>query len=157
VPPPTPRLAILQSNPWHNGRDDACALSPHFFETLRVSESAAVRRTTCVTATLSPPCRPVPSSVNAYGHYQRVLLSTAVTSALRLNQRLPRIQLSRTFLSGLVGEDSFHYLCFAFMFLNMSAAVSRILSLSRASALLLPAGWHYIAAYGIPAAFVTQQ
>jgi hypothetical protein len=37
-------------------------------------------------------------------------MANAATSALRLHQRVPSVQLSRQFLAGLLLEDSAHYL-----------------------------------------------
>lgn len=54
---------------------------------------------------------------NPYTCYQRALISNAATSALRLHQRMPTIQLSRMFLSQLLIEDSCHYLFFSLIFL----------------------------------------
>lgn len=54
---------------------------------------------------------------NPYTCYQRALISNAATSALRLHQRMPTIQLTRVFLSQLLIEDSCHYLFFSLIFL----------------------------------------
>ncbi|XP_075544811.1 transmembrane protein 33-containing Krueppel homolog 2 [Dermacentor variabilis] len=54
---------------------------------------------------------------NPYTCYQRALISSAATSALRLHQRMPSIQLSRMFLSQLLIEDSCHYLFYSLIFL----------------------------------------
>lgn len=55
---------------------------------------------------------------NPYTFYQRALISSAATSALRLHQRLPNFQFSRVFMSQLFAEDSCHYLFFSIIFLN---------------------------------------
>lgn len=55
---------------------------------------------------------------NPYTLYQRALISSAATSALRLHQRLPNFQFSRAFMSTLFAEDSCHYLFFSIIFLN---------------------------------------
>ncbi|XP_052282365.1 transmembrane protein 33-like [Dreissena polymorpha] len=55
---------------------------------------------------------------NPSTHFERVLLSAAATSALRLHQRLPNFQFSRAFMSLLFAEDSCHYLFFCIIFLN---------------------------------------
>ncbi|KAK3100034.1 hypothetical protein FSP39_013746 [Pinctada imbricata] len=55
---------------------------------------------------------------NPYGFYQRVFISSAATSALRLHQRLPHIQFSRQFMGMLFAEDSCHYLIFSLIFMN---------------------------------------
>lgn len=55
---------------------------------------------------------------NPYTFYQRALISSAATSALRLHQRLPNFQFSRAFMSTLFAEDSCHYLLFSIIFLN---------------------------------------
>ncbi|XP_006009556.1 transmembrane protein 33 [Latimeria chalumnae] len=54
----------------------------------------------------------------AAGFYQRALLANALTSALRLHQRLPHFQLSRAFLAQALQEDSCHYLLFSLIFVN---------------------------------------
>lgn len=54
---------------------------------------------------------------NPHTCYQRALISNAATSALRLHQRMPTIQLTRMFLSQLLIEDSCHYLFFSLIFL----------------------------------------
>jgi hypothetical protein len=48
--------------------------------------------------------------------YQRVLLSNAATSALRLHQRLPHFQFSREFIGLMFLEDSAHYLFYSLIF-----------------------------------------
>lgn len=53
-----------------------------------------------------------------YSMYQRALLAAAATSALRLHQRLPNVQLTMNFLRQLMLEDSAHYLLYAILFLN---------------------------------------
>nr|CAG4645783.1 EOG090X0CJA [Lynceus sp. MCZ IZ 141354] len=50
--------------------------------------------------------------------YSKVLLSNAATSALRLHQRLPRVQLTRDFFTALLLEDSAHYLMYSLLFLS---------------------------------------
>ncbi|GAB6028611.1 Transmembrane protein 33 [Chamberlinius hualienensis] len=49
--------------------------------------------------------------------YQRALISNAATSALRLHQRLPRVQFNRQFLAILMLEDSCHYLFYSLIFM----------------------------------------
>lgn len=49
--------------------------------------------------------------------FYKVLLANAATSALRLHQRLPRIEFTKEFLSLLLVEDSCHYLFFSLIFL----------------------------------------
>ncbi|UJR09554.1 hypothetical protein I4U23_013790 [Adineta vaga] len=56
------------------------------------------------------------SEANVY--YSKALLSSVVTSALRLHQRIPRFELSREFLFHLFREDSAHYLMYSFLFLS---------------------------------------
>lgn len=51
-------------------------------------------------------------------HYSKALLAAGATSALRLHQRLPRIQFSREFASRLFAEDSAHYLFYVLIFMN---------------------------------------
>lgn len=59
-------------------------------------------------------CRPYAAA----NFYQRALLANALTSALRLHQRLPRFQLSRTFLAQALQEDSCHYLLYSLILVN---------------------------------------
>ncbi|XP_053556850.1 transmembrane protein 33 [Bombina bombina] len=54
----------------------------------------------------------------AANFYQRALLANALTSALRLHQRLPNFQLSRAFLTQALLEDSCHYLLYSLIFVN---------------------------------------
>lgn len=65
-------------------------------------------------------------SSNSYNIYYKVLMSNAATSALRLHQRVPRVQLNRQFLEQLYLEDSCHYLFYSLIFLY-AAPVTRIL------------------------------
>lgn len=64
----------------------------------------------------------------AASFYQRALLANALTSALRLHQRLPHFQLSRAFLAQALLEDSCHYLLYSLIFVN-SYPVTSILCL----------------------------
>ena len=49
--------------------------------------------------------------------YYKALMANAATSALRLHQRLPRVQFTREFLAMLFVEDSAHYLLYSFNFI----------------------------------------
>jgi len=55
--------------------------------------------------------------------FQKAMLSSAATSALKLHQRVSGIpfQFSRVYLASLIIEDSFHYLLYALIFMNNSA------------------------------------
>ncbi|GIY28580.1 transmembrane protein 33 [Caerostris extrusa] len=55
--------------------------------------------------------------INPYTSYQRALMSSAATSALRLHQRMPRIQFTREFGAMLLMEDSCHYLLYSILFI----------------------------------------
>lgn len=68
-------------------------------------------------------CRPYAAA----NFYQRALLANALTSALRLHQRLPRFQLSRAFLAQALQEDSCHYLLYSLILVN-SYPITSILS-----------------------------
>lgn len=61
-----------------------------------------------------------------YSSYQKVLLSNAATSALRLHQRVPNFQFSREYLASLFLEDSAHYLFYSMIFV-ISSPVSMAL------------------------------
>jgi hypothetical protein len=58
--------------------------------------------------------------------YQKALISSAATCALRLHQRWPQFQLNYQFLNLLVQEDSAHYLFFSVFFL-LSAQLTLVL------------------------------
>jgi hypothetical protein len=58
------------------------------------------------------------SESNVY--YAKALLSSAVTSALRLRQRIPTFEFSREFFFNLIREDSAHYLMYSILFLSGS-------------------------------------
>ncbi|CAF0810239.1 unnamed protein product [Rotaria sp. Silwood1] len=58
------------------------------------------------------------SESNVY--YTKALLSSAVTSILRLRQRIPTFEFSRDFFLNLIREDSAHYLMYSFLFLSGS-------------------------------------
>jgi len=62
----------------------------------------------------------VPIFGSSYSSYQKVLMSNAATSALRLHQRIPNVQLSREFLMSLLMEDSAHYLMYSIIFMYTS-------------------------------------
>ncbi|XP_017788270.1 PREDICTED: Krueppel homolog 2 [Habropoda laboriosa] len=64
---------------------------------------------------------------NSYNIYYKVLMSNAATSALRLHQRVPRVQLNRQFLEHLFLEDSCHYLFYSLIFLY-AAPVTLVLT-----------------------------
>lgn len=59
--------------------------------------------------------------------YYKSLMASAATSALRLHQRLPRIQLNREFAISMMLEDSAHYLLFSLIFLFASAPITMAL------------------------------
>lgn len=62
----------------------------------------------------------IPLLGNPYNAYYKALMSNAATSALRLHQRIPRVTLSREFLTMLLLEDSCHYLFFSLIFLYVT-------------------------------------
>lgn len=64
---------------------------------------------------------------NAQSAYYKVLIANAATSALRLHQRLPRVQFTKEFLAKLLLEDSAHYLLFSLIFLYVSPVLLIIL------------------------------
>ncbi|XP_047126579.1 transmembrane protein 33 isoform X1 [Hydra vulgaris] len=53
--------------------------------------------------------------------YKKVLIGSAAISALRLHQRLPRIQLTIQFAKDLLLQDSFHYLIYSVLFLTANS------------------------------------
>lgn len=62
----------------------------------------------------------IPIFGNAQSSYYKVLIANAAISALRLHQRLGRVQFSRQFLSELVVEDSCHYLFYSLIFIYVA-------------------------------------
>lgn len=56
---------------------------------------------------------------NQQSAFNKVLLSNAAVSALRLHQRLPSFTFSREFLARLFVEDSCHYLMYSVIFYNI--------------------------------------
>lgn len=64
---------------------------------------------------------------------QRVLIAGAITSALRLHQRVPSIQMNREFVATLLREDSAHYLLYSILMLMCCQPVSGILLLTQRS------------------------
>ncbi|CAD6997593.1 Krueppel homolog 2 [Ceratitis capitata] len=61
----------------------------------------------------------LPILSNQQSSFNKVLLSNAATSALRLHQRLPSFAFTREFLARLFIEDSCHYLMFSLIFFNV--------------------------------------
>ncbi|XP_067622045.1 Krueppel homolog 2 [Eurosta solidaginis] len=61
----------------------------------------------------------IPIISNQQSSFNKVLLSNAATSALRLHQRLPSFTFTREFLARLFIEDSCHYLMFSLIFFNV--------------------------------------
>ena len=51
-----------------------------------------------------------PFSGDPISSYYKALMANAATSALRLHQRVPTVQLSRQFFAGLLLEDYAHYM-----------------------------------------------
>ncbi|CAG9767003.1 unnamed protein product [Ceutorhynchus assimilis] len=64
----------------------------------------------------------IPIFGQAQSAYYKVLIANAAISALRLHQRLGRVQLSRQFLAELIQEDSAHYLFYSLIFLYVAPA-----------------------------------
>ncbi|XP_015512372.1 Krueppel homolog 2 [Neodiprion pinetum] len=64
----------------------------------------------------------IPIFGNPYNAYYKILMCNAATSALRLHQRLPRVQFSREFWTLLVLEDSCHNLFYSLIFLYVAPA-----------------------------------
>lgn len=57
---------------------------------------------------------------NAQSAYYKIFMANAMTSALRLHQRMPRIAFTREYLSLLLMEDSCHYLFFSLIYLYVA-------------------------------------
>ncbi|PSN35929.1 Krueppel 2 [Blattella germanica] len=62
----------------------------------------------------------IPLLGNPYNAYYKALMSNAATSALRLHQRIGRVQFTREFLALLLLEDSCHYLFYSLIFLYVT-------------------------------------
>nr|SVE76622.1 EOG090X0CJA [Daphnia longispina] len=58
----------------------------------------------------------IPIFGSGYNMYYKALLANSATSALRLHQRLPQVQLSREFVGQVFLEDSAHYLLYSMIF-----------------------------------------
>lgn len=56
--------------------------------------------------------------------YYKTFMAAAATNALRLHQRMPRIQLTQAFAVNLILEDSAHYLLFCLIFIFASAPIT---------------------------------
>ncbi|XP_068241947.1 Krueppel homolog 2 [Palaemon carinicauda] len=69
----------------------------------------------------------IPIFGNPVSSYQKVLMSNAATSALRLHQRIPTVQFSREFFSQLLMEDSAHYLLYSIIFMY-TAPITMVLA-----------------------------
>lgn len=61
---------------------------------------------------------------DAVSCYYKTFMASAATSALRLHQRMPRVQLNRDFLVNMMLEDSAHYLLFSLIFIFASSPIS---------------------------------
>jgi hypothetical protein len=70
------------------------------------------------------------SNTEANVYYTKALLSSAVTSALRLRQRIPNLEFSREFFFNLIREDSAHYLMYSLLFLSGSPMTIVLIPLS---------------------------
>ncbi|KAJ7414481.1 hypothetical protein WISP_83682 [Willisornis vidua] len=77
----------------------------------------------------------------AASFYQRALLANALTSALRLHQRLPHFQLSRAFLAQALLEDSCHYLLYSLIFVNSYPVTTKIPGLVMSVVFVVRAAW----------------
>ncbi|XP_056632000.1 Krueppel homolog 2 [Diorhabda sublineata] len=62
----------------------------------------------------------IPIFGNPYNYYYKVLLANAAISALRLHQRIGRVQFTRQFAAELLSEDSCHYLFYSLIFLYVA-------------------------------------
>ncbi|XP_076760481.1 transmembrane protein 33-containing Krueppel homolog 2 [Xylocopa sonorina] len=69
----------------------------------------------------------IPIFGNSYNIYYKALMSNAVTSALRLHQRIPCVQFNRELLEHLLLEDSFHYIFYSLIF-SYAAPVTLVLT-----------------------------
>ncbi|ESO07431.1 hypothetical protein HELRODRAFT_76712 [Helobdella robusta] len=68
-------------------------------------------------------------SPHLLSYYQKVLLSNAITSALRLHQRVPNFQFTREYFGQLFLEDSAHYLIYSILFITSGTISMAILPL----------------------------
>ncbi|GMR43141.1 hypothetical protein PMAYCL1PPCAC_13336 [Pristionchus mayeri] len=71
---------------------------------------------------------PGPNDPDAY--YYKALAAAAATNALRLQQRLGGVTLSREFLQRLVAEDSAHYLFYSVVFLTTGSVTMALLPIT---------------------------
>ncbi|XP_063698870.1 Krueppel homolog 2 [Culicoides brevitarsis] len=65
----------------------------------------------------------IPLFGNAQSAYYKIFMANAMTSALRLHQRMPRIAFTREYLSLLLMEDSCHYLFFSLIYLYVAPVI----------------------------------
>ena len=63
-------------------------------------------------------------SGNPYSSYQRALVASAATSALRVHQRMPQFQFNREYFGRLFQEDSAHYLFYSLIFVTNTPLTS---------------------------------
>lgn len=61
---------------------------------------------------------PILGQAAGHSSYQRALILNGLTSALRLHQRMPRVQFNRMYLGQLLLEDSCHNLLYSLIFIN---------------------------------------
>lgn len=88
---------------------------------------------------------------NAQNAFYKVLLANAATSALRLHQRMPRLEFTREYFALLLVEDSCHYLFFSTIFLYVSpfilillpVVLFAILHAASYSLTLLDVSWNF--------------
>ncbi|GMT19742.1 hypothetical protein PFISCL1PPCAC_11039 [Pristionchus fissidentatus] len=71
---------------------------------------------------------PGPNEPDAY--YYKALVAAAATNALRLQQRLGGVTLSREFLQRLIAEDSAHYLFYSVVFLTTGSVTMALLPIT---------------------------
>lgn len=62
----------------------------------------------------------IPIFGSAQNAYHKALIANAATSALRLHQRLGRVEFTRAFLTQLLLEDSCHYLFYSLIFMYVA-------------------------------------
>nr|CAG4644267.1 EOG090X0CJA [Lepidurus arcticus] len=102
------------NSPPPNGQRSTLSKITHFSSSYRVESLLWLTRILTIFFSLSYFIFPFGNPVNIY---YKALVSNCATSALRLHQRVPRVSISREFLSTVLLEDSAHYLLFSLIFM----------------------------------------
>ena len=81
---------------------------------------------------------------SGYNMYYKALLANSATSALRLHQRLPQVQLSREFLGKVFLEDSAHYLLYSMIFFYSPPVTCKLIHLIKIIRIVIITGTYLL-------------